>query len=168
MQPLQSMDYEIQIATHSNFKSVLELRTRFFKYHTSKDIPNHPRGIEPISLVLNPPTIIDEGDPFCIDTWFALYYKQYYVKIEQSHTSPITGPHKATLHIQAFPARHGLPGKHEWIGTATFRVPFTNEEQIRIALRKAIRTRQYFVGEKTEEIMIDMNAPEDNRIIASI
>lgn len=161
-------DYEIEIAADKNLKSVLELRTKFFKFHTTKDAEGIKKGIEPIALVLNPPKYIDESDPFVIETWFAVYHKNFYVSIEQNHVSPIRGPHKATLNIQLYPGKSGRPGKHEWLGTTTFSCVFSSEERIRIALRRAIRTRQYFVGEKIEEMLINMNPPEENITYATI
>lgn len=160
-------DFEIGIARDSDLRSVLELRTKFFKYHTEKD-GKLKRGIDPIALVLSPPKYVDESDPFATETWYAVYHKNFYVTIEQSHVAPISGPHKAQLHIQIYPGKGGRPGKHEWLGTATFSCVFTSEERIRIALRRAIRTREYFVGEKVEEMLINMNPPEENITYATV
>lgn len=163
---MQNLDFEV--SPDRPMRSVMQLRTRFFKWHTDLAIPKHPRGIDPITLVLNPPKYVDDNDPFCVDTWFAVYYRSYYVKVEKSHLSPFHGPHIAKLYLQVYPAKPGRRGSHEWIGTATFKCIFTNEEQLRICLRRAIRTRQYFVSDKTEEILIDMNPPEETQTIATI
>lgn len=160
------MSFDFELCAEENCKTVMQLRTRFFKYHTEKNRIGKPRGIEPISLVLNPKQIIDESNPFQPNVYYVLYYKSYFVTIEQSHIHPILGPHVAKLFLQIYPPAPYRMGRQEWIGTATFQVNFHDEERIRIMLRRAIRTRQYFIGEKLEELKINMNPPEITEPIA--
>lgn len=148
------MSYELEIVREQKLKSVLELRTFFFKYHSEK-IKGRLKGLNPHTLILNPPSVVNDADPFETNQWFAIYCRSYYVIIEQSRSAPLRGPHIAKLYIQTQRGKSG-----HWIGTATFKVNFTDTESIRVALRKAIRTRQYYVTEKTEEIMIDLTPPE--------
>lgn len=159
------MSFDFEVRRNENLKSVLELRTRFFKWHTDKS-DGYPKGINPIALVLNPSQYVNPFD--CDERWYAVYYRDYYVIIEQSHTNPIRGPHRAMLYIQIYPRTKVRPARHEWIGTALLECTFASEERVRIALRRAIRTRQYFIGEKLEEYKINMNPPEENNIIATI
>lgn len=153
-----------ELSPDDDYKTVMELRTRFFKFHTEKSNLGS-KGIEPISLVLNPKGFVDSADPFLPDIYYALYYKNYFVTVEQSHISPMFGPHRALLFCQIYPPAKYRQGKREWIGTAMLDCIFHDEERIRISLRRAIRTRQYFIGEKLEEMKINMTPPEDIKTI---
>lgn len=131
----------------------MELRRKFFQYHTQTNrFDGVKTGCNPNALVLNP--IQNEHN---INTWFAIYCRKYFVTVQQSVTNPLSGPHVAKLFIK-IPGEFGSY-RSEWIGTAQFVRPFFNEEELRIALRKAIRTRQYFCSEEVESI--ELYIPSD-------
>lgn len=154
-------EFEFEITREWPEVSVRDLRRRFFKYHTDHvQKKGWPRpvlqALQPISLILNPSQLIDANDPFSVDTYYAIYYRRYFVKIERNIDQPIWGPHIAKLYLEVRPGKYNSRGQVEWLGTTTLQFTFDNEEAVRVLLRRAIRTRAYFVSEATAEIMIQM------------
>lgn len=135
-------------------KTVLQLKTRFYKWHSDYKLSGLQQvqvliGIEPIALKLNPFHGFD-SDATYQDTWYAVYYKSYHVQIVQNRSHPMSGPHVAKLYVEPY------PGHYEWIGTTQFMGSFFTEEKMRINLRRAIRLREYWCSESTEDIEIPM------------
>lgn len=149
-QRLVPFDFELEREVPT--KTVLQLKTRFYKWHTDKTQKAgwpHPvlKGMDPIALELNP-TLLESADPLAGDKWFAVYYRNYFVTIEQSVSHPLQGPHVAMLHIKA--------AKLVWLGTMQLMFQFFNEDKLRICLRRAIRLREYFTSERTENMPVEL------------
>lgn len=164
LQSLQNMKikYELgfEVETETEAKSIKELRKYFFKYHT-EIVKGKPKGVNPNAFVLNPELYIPASSSD--DIYYVVYCRGYYVTIERN-PQDIKGPHAAKLQLQVYAMKGNHEGKIVWLGTAQFDGNFFNEENIKIQLKRAIRLKEYFVSEKTAEIVIEITEPNDTHI----
>lgn len=153
-------NFEFEIAREFETKTRLQLKTKFYKYHTEKDRKGFKHGIIPNALVLNPQQLNNGTfNVFAIDTWYAVYCRGFYVTIEQSGTHQIVGPHAAKLHLQIYGGNTSRVGKFAWLGTTQFIFPFFDQIKLHICLRRAIRLREFFCTERCENELIEISQP---------
>lgn len=167
----EAFEFELSYETHESeheVRPLLNVKTDFYKRHTTKhsirgSVKCVLKGQDPFTLILNPPFTGDGRDRFNPSVWYAIYRYGYWVRVEQSVLHPMYGPHTAKLFIQICGHSGFQLPQQEWLGTSQFDCVFASEERIRIQLRRAIRTRDYFCSEACEEIPIVFARTKDDQ-----
>lgn len=152
--------FEFEVAREFKTRSRLQLKTKFYRYHSEIDAKGFKHGLQPNTLVLNPSLLHNDTNTFAIDTWYAIYCRGYYVTIEQSNYHPILGPHVAKLNLQVYGGTIRRLGLFVWLGTAQINFSFFDPNQLQIKLKRAIRLREYFCCERNEDELIEMSEPD--------
>lgn len=155
------MDFELERDFES--RTIREILRTFYKFH-SEYVGATRSGLEPAALVLNPEKLADPSNPFSIDTYYAIYYRGYFVVIEQNVNHPFTGPHPAKLCFEVHGPTRTKRAFRIHLGTMQVEGNFYDTKKIRRSLRAAIARREYFVLRETLDELIEMTGPDDEAI----
>lgn len=160
------MDIEWEISPTYEAKSVTQLTRLFYKLHTYTE-RGKKIGAQPLTFLQNPPQFVMPDDPFAQDMHVAIYHSlrgkprtRYYVCVEQNIHKVMIGPHVAKLCLQIYGGKPGVyPAKIIHLGTIQIEGNFFDTKLINVALRRAIRRKEYYASPKSQEEIIEFNEP---------
>lgn len=140
-------------------RTIQQLLKSFYKFHSHfrKGVRS---GLNPIAFVLNPEQLNDPSNVWTVDRYFAVYYRKYFVVIEQNTNSPYSGPHAAKLYYEVYGPTPYYHAYRVHLGTIQVCCNFFSKVAIRKALRGAIAKRRYFASEDMLETVIEFDEPD--------
>lgn len=114
------------------------------------------RVVKPQKLILNPAGFVNTDSAIHSDTYVAVYYRNYFVRIE--HGKSLFGPHKYELFFQV---RRGL---RVWLGTCIHRHVFFSERDVQKKLRRNIHLQKYYCSPSSAEEVVELEFDPDKEI----